>query len=224
MVIMTSSRSPGRFILGLIGLGIMLVMVLLVSGCTQQAATPPANQTPAATQTTTGMPNPASVFCGQSGGTLEIKKDASGNEYGMCTFKNGTTCEEWALFRSEGCKPGVITTPTAEGKKMFTFTEADNGKTGDITQNTRFAIELAENPTTGFMWNATLSPGLELQSSDYRQSPAATGMVGVGGTRTWIIIAKDLGNQKFSASYRRSWEPVTGNETTYSVNVRVVKA
>jgi predicted secreted protein/putative hemolysin len=224
MVIMTSSRSPGRFILGLIGLGIMLVMVLLVSGCTQQAATPPANQTPAATQTTTGMPNPASVFCGQSGGTLEIIKDVSGNEYGMCTFKNGTSCEEWALFRGEGCKPGLTTIPTAEGKRMVTFTEADNGKTGDITQNTRFAIELAENPTTGFMWNATLSPGLEVQSSDYRQRPAATGMMGVGGTRTWIIIAKDLGNQKFTAIYRRSWEPVTGNETTFSVNVRVVKA
>jgi inhibitor of cysteine peptidase len=48
-------------------------------------------------------------------------------------------------------------------------------------------------------------------------------MVGLGGTRTWIIIAKDPGNQKFSASYRRSWEPVTGNETAYSVNIRVVK-
>jgi inhibitor of cysteine peptidase len=48
-------------------------------------------------------------------------------------------------------------------------------------------------------------------------------MVGLGGTRTWIIIAKDPGNQKFSASYRRSWEPVTGNETAYIVNIRVVK-
>jgi putative hemolysin len=24
----------------------------------------------------------------------------------MCTFKNGTSCEEWALFRGEGCKAG----------------------------------------------------------------------------------------------------------------------
>lgn len=105
---------------------------------------------------------------------------------------------------------------------MVTYTEADNGKTGNIAQKTRFAIELAENPTTGFMWNATLSPGLELQSSDFRQSPAAPGMVGVGGTRTWIIVAKDLGDQKFSAAYRRSWETVTGNEATYSININVV--
>jgi predicted secreted protein len=113
---------------------------------------------------------------------------------------------------------------TEGGKKMVTFTEAEKSTTGTIAHGTRFAIQLKENPTTGFMWNATLSPGLELQSSDYRQDDAAPGMVGVGGTRTWVIIAKDLGNQTFSASYRRSWENVTGNETAYSVNINVVPA
>jgi predicted secreted protein len=92
----------------------------------------------------------------------------------------------------------------AEGKKMFTFTEADNGRSGGITRNTRFVIVPAENPTTGFTWNRTLSAGLELQSSDYCQDHAPMGMVGVGGTRTWVIVAKDPGDQKFSAIYRRS--------------------
>ena len=220
---MKASKSHGQFIPGVIGLGIMLVLVLLVSGCTQ-AANPQGTTTPAVTQTITGMPNPASVSCGQAGGSVEINKYSSGDEYGMCTFRNGTSCEEWALFRGEGCKPGVTTMPTAEGKRMFTLSETDNGKTADITQNTRFAVVLTENPTTGFMWNATLSPGLELQSSDYRQSDAPSGMVGVGGSRTWVIIAKDLGDQKFSAIYRRSWEQVAGNETAYSVNIVVVKA
>ena len=219
---MTSSGSHGKFIPGVIGLGIVVVLMVLVSGCTQQA--PPSGiSTPTVTQTMAGMANPASVSCEQSGGTVEIKKDATGNEYGMCTFKNGTSCEEWALFRGEGCKPGVTATPTDEGKRMVTLTEADNGKTEDVTQNTRFAVVLSENPTTGFSWNATLSPGLELQSSDYHQDDAPTGMVGVGGTRTWVIVAKDPGDQKFSAVYKRSWEQATGNETTYSVNIRVVK-
>ena len=221
---MTSSRSHGKFKSGLIGLGITLVLVILVCGCTQQAVPSPGTNTSAATQTVIGMPNPASVYCEQAGGTLEIKKDNSGNEYGMCTFKNGTSCEEWALFRNEGCKPALNVIPAAEGKKMVTLTEADNGKTENVTQNTRFAVVLEENPTTGFTWNATLSPGLELQSSDYRQNDAPSGMVGVGGTRTWVIIAKDTGDQKFSAVYKRSWEPVTGNETAYTVNIRVVKA
>ena len=219
---MTSSRSHGKIIPGIIGLGIMLVLVLLVSGCTQQAGTPAGTTTPAVTQASAGMANPASVACGQSGGTVGIKKDASGNEYGMCTFKNGTSCEEWALYRGEGCKPGVTATPAAEAKNTVTFTEADNGKTESVTQNSQFSVVLAENPSTGFMWNATLSPGLELLSDYHKDDPSA-GRPGAGGTHTWTMVAKEQGDQKFSAIYKRSWEPVTGNETAYSVNIRVVK-
>ena len=171
-----------------------------------------------------GMANPASVACGNAGGITEIRKDATGAEYGMCMFANGTSCEEWALFRGEGCKAGVEAVPTTtESKKMVTLSEADAGRTEDIAQGTRFAVQLKENPTTGFGWNATISSGLEIQSSDYQQDKAAEGMVGVGGTRTWVIIARDLGTQEFSAIYLRSWEPVTGNETSFDVNVNVVK-
>ncbi len=51
MAIMTSSRSQGYFVPGLISLGIILVLVLLVSGCTQPAPSPSVTPTPAATQT-----------------------------------------------------------------------------------------------------------------------------------------------------------------------------
>jgi putative hemolysin len=91
-------------------LSLIVISAILIAGCTQQTANPAGTPTPAATQAAVGMANPASVACGQAGGTLDIKKDASGNEYGMCTFKNGTSCEEWALFRGEGCKPGLTTT------------------------------------------------------------------------------------------------------------------
>jgi predicted secreted protein len=170
------------------------------------------------------MPNPASVYCDQTGGTLEIKKDTSGNEYGMCRFPNGTSCEEWALFRGEGCKSGIespVTSPT--GKQLVTFTEVHNGKTFDHAVGTKFAVQLEENPTTGYLWNATLSKGLELISTDYREKPHPAGLVGVGGTRTWIINAKDAGNQTFSAVYKCPWETATGNEQTYVLTVRVVR-
>jgi len=62
-----------------------------------------------------GIANPASVNCGKLGGKTEIKKDAQGNEYGMCTFTDGTSCDEWALFRNEGCKPFTPTTQAAVG-------------------------------------------------------------------------------------------------------------
>ena len=100
-------------------MGLCLVAGILIAGCTQPKV--PA-QTPATTPivttaapATAGLANPASVNCGKVGGKTEIKKDAQGNEYGMCTFTNGTTCDEWALFRNEGCKPftPVTTTPAA---------------------------------------------------------------------------------------------------------------
>jgi len=48
-----------------------------------------------------GMPNPASENCINKGGSLKIKKNAEGGEYGECTFPNGKVCEEWALYRGE---------------------------------------------------------------------------------------------------------------------------
>jgi len=94
----------------LIIMGLVIVAGLLVTGCTQQV-TPAQPQTAGPTISVTasppsaGLANPASVNCVNMGGTLDIKKDAGGNEYGMCTFSNGTSCEEWALYRGEGCKP-----------------------------------------------------------------------------------------------------------------------
>jgi len=103
--------------------------VLLISGCTQTTTTAPATTAaPTAVPTTDGaaaitaaataapsslgMANPASVSCGKIGGKTEIKTSADGGQYGMCTFTNGTSCEEWALFRGEGCTANVTVAAT----------------------------------------------------------------------------------------------------------------
>ena len=49
--------------------------------------------------------NPASVHCEQEGGQLEIRRDADGNEQGVCRFPDGSECDEWAFYRGE-CAPG----------------------------------------------------------------------------------------------------------------------
>jgi hypothetical protein len=51
-------------------------------------------------QENTGIANPASVFCEDNGGTLEVVTEDSG-QIGICTLSNGTKCEEWAYFRGE---------------------------------------------------------------------------------------------------------------------------
>ena len=54
-----------------------------------------------------GMPNPASVHCIDQGGISKMEKDAFGNTYGVCVFKDNRQCGEWALFRGE-CPPGGV--------------------------------------------------------------------------------------------------------------------
>jgi len=48
-----------------------------------------------------GMPNPASVHCENSGGTLVLQTQEDGGVFGLCTLPGGAVCEEWALFRGE---------------------------------------------------------------------------------------------------------------------------
>ena len=54
--------------------------------------------------------NPASVYCVQSGYTLEIRANADGSEYGACIFPDDNECEEWAFFRNE-CGAGYRNLP-----------------------------------------------------------------------------------------------------------------
>jgi putative hemolysin len=51
-----------------------------------------------------GLPNPASVYCEEQGGTLEIREEAAG-QYGVCVFDDGSECREWAFYHGE-CEPG----------------------------------------------------------------------------------------------------------------------
>jgi len=44
--------------------------------------------------------NPASVYCLEQGGKLEIRDELEGN-VGYCVFSNGKECEEGAYFRME---------------------------------------------------------------------------------------------------------------------------
>ncbi len=80
------------------------------------------------------MANPASVNCGNIGGTTEIKKNADGSEYGMCTFANGTSCEEWALFRGEGCKAYTDLTASSTGTAIANPASVNCGNVGGTTE------------------------------------------------------------------------------------------
>ena len=66
-----------------------LLLAILLTSCNAQAY----------------LPNPASVYCEENSGTLEIRTDDSGGQVGYCMFEDGSECEEWAFYRGD-CKPG----------------------------------------------------------------------------------------------------------------------
>lgn len=77
----------------------LLIMVLL-TGCVTQKPTASQNQN----KELVNLPNPASQYCEQQGGRLDIRSDANGNQIGICVFENNSECEEWSYYRGE-CKP-----------------------------------------------------------------------------------------------------------------------
>jgi len=62
----------------------LALIVILLAGCT------------------TKMANPASTYCIEQGGKLEIRSNEQG-QYGVCIMPTGE-CEEWAFYRNE-CTP-----------------------------------------------------------------------------------------------------------------------
>jgi len=82
------------------------------------------------------MPNPASVYCEEQGGTVEIRTDTDGGQMGVCVFADGSECEEWAFFRGE-CAPAIADMPNPasvyceeQGGTVEIRTDADGGQMG----------------------------------------------------------------------------------------------
>lgn len=43
--------------------------------------------------------NPASEFCEEQGGTIEIVTDDAGSQSGICRLTDGTEVDEWEYYR-----------------------------------------------------------------------------------------------------------------------------
>lgn len=83
---------------------IILAILLLIGGVYLGYTLTKENASEEQEEKPIGIPNPASVYCTDNGGVLEIKKEVDG-ERGYCFFEDGSNCEEWAYFRGE-CKKG----------------------------------------------------------------------------------------------------------------------
>ncbi|MCC5950634.1 MAG: DUF333 domain-containing protein [Acidimicrobiia bacterium] len=46
------------------------------------------------------LPNPASAYCEEQGGEVDIVTDEDGSESGVCVLPDGTRVDEWEFYGS----------------------------------------------------------------------------------------------------------------------------
>ena len=81
---------------------IAALILLTVAGCSAapKQAAEPAKAKDEAVVPSVGMANPASVYCVEKGGKLEIRNEKAG-QLGFCHLPDGRGVEEGQLFRAE---------------------------------------------------------------------------------------------------------------------------
>ena len=95
----------------ILSIGVLMLAALALSACVPVSRTGGGAQAPA--PATANMANPASVYCADHDGKVDIR-DGEGGQVGICVFPDGGECEEWAFFRGERTPPGVEPKPASE--------------------------------------------------------------------------------------------------------------
>lgn len=96
-------------------------------------------------------------------------------------------------------------------------TEKNNGTTIAIHKEDTITLTLKENPSTGYAWKLTTTPGLKIISDKY-VSPK-TSEPGTPGHHMWVIKAVGTGNQQIKGEYQRSGETKPIESFILNVNV-----
>lgn len=78
------------------------MLVRLLCSCALGIGAAAALAQPLPPNQATTLANPASVNCEKLGGKVVIH-DGPRGQYGICAFRDGRECEEWALYRDDRC-------------------------------------------------------------------------------------------------------------------------
>jgi len=111
----------------------------------------------------------------------------------------------------------MTTTPSATGNSVTTIpvNSSSNGDILTIPASNRVLVTLAENPTTGYSWNASVSKGLTIVSDTY-VAPNTT-LIGAGGYHEWLLAPDGPGTYTFNAVYMRPWEGASSAASTFGL-------
>jgi putative hemolysin len=141
--------------------------------------------------------NPASVYCEENGGKLEIREGEGGGQIGVCVFEDGSECEEWAYYREE-CAPGDSLAPAVEGDEVVGDETGMDTDTPEMDTVTPEVDAPAEDEVAD--WQGVIvgtEQGAEYDDAFERQGPGEPLIVGIDSidpeVRQQIIDLRDTG-------------------------------
>jgi inhibitor of cysteine peptidase len=105
---------------------------------------------------------------------------------------------------------------------MKLISEQYNGISVEITIGEQIAIQLPENPTTGYSWDSSdwhFPDNIDMLLNQFL--PTAPTKVGSGGYRRWIIKPTKAGTYQIELGYQRNWE--SNPVATFGFTLEVVK-
>ena len=116
---------------------------------------------------------------------------------------------------SSNLAQGEKDTKNTSVQKSIKNTNSKNNSINSVEEiqlnDNDFLISLAENPSTGFVWQYKITnPALVALKSDYFESAEETGLVGKGGMRHLVFTCKKDGKSSIELVYCRPWK---GGET-----------
>ncbi|NPE28170.1 hypothetical protein HNV12_09395 [Methanococcoides sp. SA1] len=100
------------------------------------------------------------------------------------------------------------------------FSEDANGSEISLMAGDSIVLKLNENPSTGYLWELSLPEGIMLVKDEFVGPDEP--IPGAGGVHEWTLKAVSEGSYQINAIYMRSWEAVTGEEGTFSMDVVVI--
>jgi len=111
--------------------------------------------------------------------------------------------------------------------KPVQLSAADSGKTITLAPKQALTLTLVSNYTTGYRWTWAnpVNPVLaKVGEPKYTPSQSAQdGVVGAGGTETWIFQPTAYGETVVRMEYRRPWGTQTPAEKVLTYTVKVEK-
>ena len=113
-----------------------------------------------------------------------------------------------AALSLAGCRGGQVL-----------LTEQDNGTSVELTVGEELLVQLAGNPTTGYMWSVTDLEEEYLQQQGEPDYERDSELIGAGGVYTFHFKALQAGQTTLALAYARSFEPDVPPQQTFSVGV-----